>query len=391
MLGESADELRYPLSSYVILGGPPYEESANQTSLQAFRELGKNDTVLYVCRRHQGSALRRFFRGSLKAKSTQLTPGLLRVSRAHYVLVLPAISDILPMVSPNPSRLVQLKLISRELGKAIRKLGLEQPVLISYWWMFPEIAQMKLWSHRYFDVVDRHWGYEYLRNAGESDRNLSLVLRTADASDRTVTVSVALQTELTSCGVSAEVLPNAVDLDRIEAVRPSPRTALRANHAVYCGGWNSRIDGQLLEHLVSTNPTWHFSFVGSDPDTPLRQYSNVTFLGDLPYDEAIQVIRSSSLGLVPFKKNAFNEASNFLKVLDYLAGGVSIAATNLSSLGPWAASFPDRIHLCNEERDWNRVFAQTHKPVAITDDETSLSSLDRWSVDRRLKILLSMP
>jgi hypothetical protein len=50
------------MPEYVLLGGPPYEESANQTSLQLFNELGKTNRVLYVCRRHQSSAIRRLFR-----------------------------------------------------------------------------------------------------------------------------------------------------------------------------------------------------------------------------------------------------------------------------------------------------------------------------------------
>jgi glycosyltransferase involved in cell wall biosynthesis len=292
------------------------------------------------------------------------------------------------MITPEPARKIQLGIVTRRLRQAVRSLGFESATLISYWWMFPEIAQMNLWQLRIFDLIDRHWGYEYLRNDSEAERNLALALQTAANSDRTISVSTALQAELRLHGVPSDVIPNAVDLDRVQSVLADRPIASRNKRAVYCGGWNSRLDEDLIVHLIKRNEDWDFVFVGSHSGTTVHDADNVTFLGDLAYDDALRVMQSATLGLVPFLKNEFTEASNFLKVLDYMATGAHVAATRLRSLGHWEESMPSRITLNDNLGDWDRLFDRFSSFDEDEASHPSLEALAPWGVGRRLALML---
>lgn len=374
------------MADHVIFGGPPYEEGANQTSLQMFQEIGRNERVIYVCRRQQGSALRRLLGRGLVKKATSLRPGLWQLGSNKHILVLPHLSEWLPTVTPEFLRRIQVWIIKTKLIKAIKQLGYDSPVLTSYWWMFPEVSAMKIWSKRVFDVIDRHWGYEYLVSRDQAARNLELSLQTARNSNLVFAVSDALVEELFSAGiVQVKLLENAVDIRRVRNALLSGNFSNGRRRAVYCGGWNDRLDLDLLRYLVQRNGDWDFYFVGSNPDVDLRLASNAHFLGDQSYDLALAIIGSSTLGLVPFKKNEYTEASNFLKVLDYLACGIHVGTTGLNRMKEWRDQMPDRVRVCEDREQWDGLFdslasselGQKHS------SESSTSYLNDWDTSTR--------
>lgn len=344
------------VSSCVILGGPPFEPEANQTSIQMFDAIAKKGPVLYVCRRFQGSAIRRIFKGALGKTTTTLKPGLRPVGQHGFVLVLPKIVDFLPLISPELSRNMALKITRHSINRALTKLGWSQPTLISYWWMFPEIVRMTHWHSRIFDVIDKHWGYAYEVNPAARQRSLDLTVDTARASDKIYAVSNALADELHGHMINAQVLPNAIDLDRVDRASTGLDRG-RRNLAVYAGGWNNRLDIDLMHNLITRNPSWDFAFLGAAPDKRFNDYSNIEFFGDVSYEVVLKVLYRAKLGLIPFVVNEFTEASSFLKVLDYLACGVRVGATNLTSLSQWSQNYPNHFMVCPELEDWDRLFA----------------------------------
>lgn len=365
--------------AYVVFGGPPYETRANQTSMQMFQSLAKEHPALYVSRRFQGSIVRRLLRGALGKSTTELKPGLRRLNDHGYLLVLPRLVDWLPLVIPAWSRSLAMVITKRAILRSLRSLNWKDPVIISYWWMFPEIVALPLWKARIFDVIDRHWGYAHLVDEAAQRSNICLTVQTAAASDGVYTVSEALAEELARQGVTAAVLPNAIDLDRVKLAAGSVET-VRENLAVYAGGWNERLDIELVEALVRRNPTWRFAFLGTSPVKRFSEYANVEFLGDVSYGTVLSVLHNAKIGLIPFLVNEFTEASNFLKVLDYLACGVEVGATKISNLQAWADRHPSRFRICSSIEDWDQLFrsaeemtpeATASKPLNLEDNSTT--------------------
>lgn len=380
-------------TEYVILGGPPYETGANQTSLQTFAELSKTSTTLYVCRQHQSSGLTALL-GLRKGgrKATALQPGLFALSSTAHVLVTPRITSMIPTVRPEASRRLALRLVGSALRQAISEIGLTQPNLIAYWWMFPEICRWPIWSRSHFDVVDRHWGYEYITSPRQALRNLELSVATRESCRTTTSVSASIAADLDSAarghlGVTPiGVVENGVSLDRVNGYLAGQSIPRTSKTAIYVGGWNSRVDVDLLERVVQMRPDWTFTLAGGEPTETLRDASNVRSLGPIAYSDAIRQMASHQVGLVPFANSAYNRASNFLKAYDYLAAGLTVLATPLPSMAVLEQKFPQHVLLADTASEWSSALNKFSlaAPPALTD----LHEIS--SEDRVAKVLFEM-
>lgn len=367
----------------VILGGPPYQPSANQTSLQMFDRLSETRTAIYVCRQYQGSRVLFSTRGRNRSARDVLAPGLHQIGPTAYVLVAPFLVNSMPLVHPEFTRRYALRKISHAIDETLRRLELQSPDVLAYWWMFPELVASARWTRRVFDVVDRHWGYAYLKSARVRDRNLELAISTARASDATICVSRGLADELATHEVRASVVPNGVSLNRFRRIRESDISSSKRNIAIYVGGWNDRIDYELLDSMIGANVDWEFWLAGGQEAFRFDSHPNVVTYGNLDYDEAIALMTSARVGLIPFKSNNFTTASNFMKALDYLAAGALIAASDMPSMQGLRADFPHHVHTLRSLDDWTALFERL---------ETELSDivppdLSNWSDSHRAAIL----
>ncbi|WP_144406445.1 glycosyltransferase family 1 protein [Arthrobacter sp. SPG23] len=253
--------------------------------------------------------------------------------------------------------------------------------------MFPELVSMKIWRRRVFDVIDRHWGYAYEPNSKVRQRNFDLAAETARVSDKVVCVSEGLVTEL-SGNVAPQLLPNAIDLERVKRSAVNG-PGVRSNTAVYAGGWNERLDHELLAELVRRNPEWQFAFVGADPDERFSHFSNVKFFGDVPYDTVLRELSQARIGLIPFVSNSFTESSNFLKILDYLASGVTIGATDLASLREWNERYPDTFKILENLEEWDELFSCAGDADLRTSDLLEGGDMIRYGTMTRALSLVS--
>ncbi|MCP4308777.1 MAG: glycosyltransferase [bacterium] len=100
----------------------------------------------------------------------------------------------------------------------------------------------------------------------------------------------------------------------------------------YCGNLRDKIDFDLLRRVATEKPEWTLAIIGPDKGTPevaqlASSFSNVRWLGVVPYNEAVDFIRSFDVGIVPYVDNALSEAMSPLKVFVYLAEGVPVVST----------------------------------------------------------------
>jgi glycosyltransferase involved in cell wall biosynthesis len=122
-------------------------------------------------------------------------------------------------------------------------------------------------------------------------------------------------------------LPVPDDLSRI----PRPRLG-------YIGGVNNLIDMDLLFLLATQRPDCSIVLVGEERGTrefrssaayrQVKQHANVHFLGHRPYDTLPGYLRGFDVCLMPFRLNAWMQASSPNKTYQYLAAGKPIISTN---------------------------------------------------------------
>jgi glycosyltransferase involved in cell wall biosynthesis len=106
----------------------------------------------------------------------------------------------------------------------------------------------------------------------------------------------------------------------------------------YVGAIASWFDFALVQRLSAERPNDHFLVVG--PIAPevagdvarLSRAPNVTFTGAVPYDAVPCLIRRFDVAILPFRPSKVTDATNPLKLYEYLAAEVPVVATNLAEL-----------------------------------------------------------
>jgi len=119
----------------------------------------------------------------------------------------------------------------------------------------------------------------------------------------------------------------------------------------------TKIDVGLLVGLARARPSWSFAIVGpvgpGDPGTDvsaLRAEPNVHLLGPRPYASLPEVLRGADAGLIPYARNRLTESIFPMKVYEYLAAGLPVAATQLPAIAgvPDVTEAPDAAAMARE-------------------------------------------
>ena len=145
-----------------------------------------------------------------------------------------------------------------------------------------------------------------------------------------------------SDGIPILYLPNGVDLKSYRASQEN-NMERKSQSAVYVGSFNPWFDWSLFFASARALPDWQFDLYG--PLNNLRilknSPSNISYLGTANYDDLPTILSKYSVGLIPFKASEnFLDHYDPLKAYQYLAAGLSIAATDLGrtrqALNSWA-------------------------------------------------------
>ncbi|MBE9463122.1 glycosyltransferase [Dyadobacter subterraneus] len=102
----------------------------------------------------------------------------------------------------------------------------------------------------------------------------------------------------------------------------------------YFGAIERRMDYILLEEVIKQNPDKNFVFVGPVskeyvPDT-FFSFSNVKFIGSVPYEAMPSIIKGFDVALIPFKKDEVSRTIFPLKLFEYLGAGKPVVATDFN-------------------------------------------------------------
>jgi len=136
------------------------------------------------------------------------------------------------------------------------------------------------------------------------------------------------------CGIEPEEWTRAVAAPRWFLDLPGPRL-------LYVGTLDERIDVAAVRALAAARPDSSIVLVGpggeSGPLAALGSLANVHPRPPVGREELIGLVRAADAGLIPHVRDEQTEAMSPLKLYEYLAAGLPVAATDLpgtSSVSP---------------------------------------------------------
>jgi len=180
-------------------------------------------------------------------------------------------------------------------------------------------------------LKDRDWAANGAPHAGWLQTRMEDAARAADV---VVGVSDALVADCLAVGVAARRIPNGCDVAHYARPRrePDALAALGRPRVVFSGAWNWRVDTDLVAAAAAALPEFSFVVVGA-VDGPLPMSANVHSVGAVPYDDLPAHLQFADVGIVPYRRGTFNDASCPLKVYEYLAAGLPVVSTGVGTDG----------------------------------------------------------
>ncbi len=163
-----------------------------------------------------------------------------------------------------------------------------------------------------------------------------------------------------------EVLGNGVDWSRF-VVDPRPPDPPELAHIPrprigYVGAINEKVDFDLILRLARRQSGWQFVLVGQvrnllfgDKELldELKECRNVHLVGEVPQDRIPEVLRNLDVGLVCYRTLEWILAGYPLKMLEYLAAGLPVVASNL----PAVRDIEQSIAIAETAEDWESALS----------------------------------
>jgi len=191
-----------------------------------------------------------------------------------------------------------------------------------------------------YDCLDEHSGFgTHGPGTAEDERRLIA------GADLVLATSARLLERIRAIRGDAMRLPNAGDAERFSSLPPrasSPLAALPRPVIGYYGAISSWFDAEAVAIAAARHPAWTFALVGDTrglaPDAikALEARPNVSLHGEVPYAELPSWVAGFDVCTIPFRRTPLTEATNPVKLYEYLATGKSIVARRLPELEPFA-------------------------------------------------------
>ena len=119
---------------------------------------------------------------------------------------------------------------------------------------------------------------------------------------------------------------------------PVELAGLKGPVAGYFGAISDWFDPEPIAQLAAMAPQLHIVLIGAVTTnlTGLKAYPNIYFLGEKPYRDLPAYLRCFNVCLIPFKNNELTQATNPVKLYEYLAAGKAVVATDLPEIRQFA-------------------------------------------------------
>ncbi len=187
-----------------------------------------------------------------------------------------------------------------------------------------------------YDCMDDHGGFE-TNDPGMVTEEVGLVVD----SDLVVTTARSLQARLSKFSSRCVLIPNACEFDRFSVAVGSPPALydhLPRPIVGYHGAISSWFDVDLVASLATQRRGWSFVLIGSTAGADVRalqRLPSVHLLGEIPYSDLPAHLHQFDACIIPFKTGRLTEATNPVKLYEYLSAGKPVVTVALPEIKPF--------------------------------------------------------
>lgn len=222
----------------------------------------------------------------------------------------------------------------------------------------------------------------------------ALERRLAARADAVFASAESLATKLSLYNANTHLVGNAADVEHFrEALaisrEPEDVADLPTPRAIFAGALSDyKIDWELLATVIRALPDWGFLIVGPLGDETAMEgwravdgLQSCRLLGHRPYDQLPSYFAAADVGLIPYRLSEHTAAVWPLKLVEYLAAGLSVVATPLDTLRrrrdlPFEIA-ADPEAFANAIRSGDRTAAARRARSASVDDRSWDALLNR--------------
>ena len=244
----------------------------------------------------------------------------------NVALVRLAVPGAHPNIYQNLLTDTQRDLLSDAVCRLVDRWRLENPVAIVDLPFWRPLAETIPGCLAVYDCMDYHAGFS-TNSPGMIEEETRLLER----ADLVVTTSAPLS-EIVAETVPNLLIRNAGEIDYFSERPEIPAYTSRRPVAGYLGAIADWFDIELIVESAHRFPDWDFILVGSTDHCDIsaaQKLANITFVGEVPYDEAAAWVHSFDVAMIPFRLTELTRCTNPVKVYEYLAAGKPVVATAL--------------------------------------------------------------
>lgn len=200
-----------------------------------------------------------------------------------------------------------------------------------------------------YDCMDYHAGF-----STNTPAMLAAEERLIRESDVVWVTSHRLETEVSPFARHCLRVPNGADFEhfRFPAAPPPAEVASLPRPLIgYYGAIADWFDSELVAALAAARPQWSFALVGSTLYAdlmPLQNLPNVHLLGEKAYADLPPYLHAFDVAIIPFKKTPLTDATNPVKLFEYLSAGKPVVASDLDELRYYA----EYARLASSAAEW---------------------------------------
>jgi GT2 family glycosyltransferase/glycosyltransferase involved in cell wall biosynthesis len=200
-----------------------------------------------------------------------------------------------------------------------------------------------------YDCMDTHKGFS-TNSPQMLEQEDELTLK----SDLVLATSSLLFSEKSRQNPNCLRLPNGADFDHFHfpPIELPPGLKLPGRPLIgYYGAIADWFDTGQVSSLALARPDWDFVLIGSTlfaDLSPIKSLANVKLLGEIPYADLPQFLHAFDVAIIPFKQMPLTQATNPVKLFEYLSAGKPTVATDLSELH----AYQDYIYLASTPQEW---------------------------------------
>jgi len=208
-----------------------------------------------------------------------------------------------------------------------------------------------------FDYMDLFSGFSTTNYSDFEDEK-----RLLGTSDLVLASSHLLFNHAISINENTLLVPNATNFSYFHQAKETIHTPKMAKYSRpiigYYGAISDWFDSKLVSDLAQKRPDWTFVLIG---DThlaelePLCGLSNVHMLGEKPYSDLVEFLSNFDVCIIPFKDLPLTNATNPVKLFEYLSAGKPIVATKLHEL----SFYEDYVKLAQNINEWESAIEES--------------------------------